>query len=87
MLVNMHIIHMHKFKTYVKKKEDEEEEEFLHFIQGLLCSGPNRLMNSYITSIAFLIILASNSAGVNMSPMISLSKFFDSSDFRSFISS
>lgn len=39
------------------------------------------------TSIAFLIILASNSAGVNMSPMISLSKFFDSSDFKSFIRS
>lgn len=39
------------------------------------------------TSMAFLIILASNSAGVSISPMISLSRFFDSSDFRSFIRS
>lgn len=45
------------------------------------------MVNSYVTSIAFLIILASNSAGVSMRPMISLSKFFDSSDFRSFIRS
>ena len=36
---------------------------------------------------AFLIILASNSAGVNMRLMTSLSKFLDSSDFRSFIRS
>lgn len=39
------------------------------------------------TSIAFLIILASNSAGVSMRPMMSLSRFFDSSDLRSFIRS
>lgn len=40
-----------------------------------------------LTSIAFFIILASNSAGVSISPMMSLSKFFDSSDLRSFIRS